>query len=222
MPPNTTNKNLISPANGSFNNDWDQPLALNWTGIDTAFGGISQIGVTGVVAPSNVISLSQYQPPNIVFSGVLSANINYVIPMGVGGIWTVWNTTSGSFTLKFGSPSGQLITLTPGLRTLIVVDSLGNVQLADNNAIFTAESFAAAADTVVLSTAETFATNAATTAANTAQSNAQTFSANASNLSSGTVPNAQLPNVGIGPGVIIQADPGGTPTGPPGTLWLYY
>jgi hypothetical protein len=39
---------------------------------------------------------------------------------------------------------------------------------------------------------------------------------------SGTVPNSHLPNVGLMPGVVIQADPGGTPSGAPGTMYLYY
>lgn len=45
---------------------------------------------------------------------------------------------------------------------------------------------------------------------------------NGSNVSSGTVAAARLPLIGSLAGVIIQADPGGTPTGPAGTMWFYY
>jgi len=38
----------------------------------------------------------------------------------------------------------------------------------------------------------------------------------------GTVPNSHLPNVASGPGVTIQADPGGTPSGAAGSIWFYY
>ncbi len=39
---------------------------------------------------------------------------------------------------------------------------------------------------------------------------------------SGTVPNAHLPNIGSMPGVTITADPGTTPSGSPGQIFLYY
>jgi hypothetical protein len=62
----------------------------------------------------------------------------------------------------------------------------------------------------------------ATAAAASALASAETFAENASNISSGTVANAHLPNVGAGPGVTIQADPGTTPSGVFGDLFLYY
>jgi hypothetical protein len=218
----TVNKSIQQPANGSFNNDWDVPVNADWAIIDNAFGGHSVINVTGVTAGTYTLTLAQYQPPIIVFTGTITANLVYQLPAGVGGIWSVQNVTIGAFTVGFkvtGSV-GTLI-LAQGFRTLVLSDGSGPDTADDAlplQAQANAQAFATAADVVVTTNTEAFAT----AAANTAQSNAETFSANASNLSSGTVPNAQLPNVGIGPGVIIQADPGGTPTGPPGTLWLYY
>ncbi len=49
-----------------------------------------------------------------------------------------------------------------------------------------------------------------------------TFSLAGSQITSGTVAAARLPNVGTMPGVTIQADPGGTPSGSVGQLFLYY
>jgi len=221
MPPNTTNKNLISPANGSFNNDWDQPLALNWTGIDTAFGGNVQISVTGVAAGTYALTISQYTPPIIVFTGTLTANLVYVLPPGVGGIWTVGNFTTGAFTVTFAVSGGTGFALPQGLRILTLSDGFGT-DAADRalsvQAQVNAEAFATAADAVVTTNANNFAQNAA----NTAQSVAVATAANASNLSSGTVPNGVLPNPGIGPGVTIAADPGTTPSGAPGSIFYYY
>lgn len=217
----TPNKDLIEPANGSFNNIWDEPLALNWTSIDASFGGNTAINVTGVSAGTYALLLAQYQPPNIAFSGTIGGNLMYVLPAGVGGIWTVLNNTSGAFTLQIGVSGGSAVAVLQGLRSLIVSDG-SSVGLADTSAAAqaqaNAQAFATSADVVVATNANTFAT----AAANAAQAAAIATSANASNLSSGTVPNAQLPNVGVMPGVIIQADPGGTPSGPPGTIWFYY
>jgi hypothetical protein len=45
---------------------------------------------------------------------------------------------------------------------------------------------------------------------------------NATNLTSGAVPAGRLPNIGLMPGITIQADPGGTPSGAVGDMWFYY
>ena len=222
MPAFTPNKNIEQPDRGSFNNDWDLPVNADWGIIDTAFGGNTIINVTGVAAGTIAFTTTQYTPPNITFDGTISGALIYVLPSGVGGMWSMANFTSGAFTIFIGCAGGAgPIQIVQGVRSLVVSDGF-QVQLADTSpaaqAQANAEAFATAADATVLSTAETFATNAA----NTAQANAEAFSANASNLASGTVPNAQLPNVGLMPGVIIQADPGGTPSGPPGTIWLFY
>lgn len=170
------NKNLEEPAHGSYNNDWDIPVNSNWTGIDTSFGGSTQISVTGIGAGTYALTIAQYQPPNIVFSGVLGANLVYVVPAGVGGMWSVLNSTSGAFSLTFGSSGGSSVVLPQGRRGLVVTDG-ALLQFADSNSLAAAEAFATAADVVVLSTAEAFAT----TAANNAQSAAQTFATGAAN-----------------------------------------
>lgn len=45
---------------------------------------------------------------------------------------------------------------------------------------------------------------------------------NASSQLSGVVPNTHLPNIGSMPGVTIAPDPGTTPSGSPGQMFLYY
>ena len=69
-----------------------------------------------------------------------------------------------------------------------------------------------------INTSETFAS----AAANAALAAAEAFSSNGSNISSGTVPAARLPLIGNLTGVVIQADPGGTPSGSPGQMFFYY
>jgi hypothetical protein len=208
------NKNFIEPASGSFTNAWASPVNSNWSIIDEALGGVTTINVTGV--ETNVeLSISQYQPPNIVFTGTLSTNLIYQLPTGVGGLWSVSNNTTGAFALIMNSAgAGRAVTLTQGGRAFIVCDAT-NVDLADTQPAASA-----------LAAAETFAT----TAANTAQSNAistseaftTSFASNAANITTGTVTNARLPNVAAGPGVTIQADPGTTPSGTFGDIFFFF
>jgi hypothetical protein len=221
MPANTPNKNLIEPANGSFTNDWDVPVNSNWTSIDTAFGGNSVINVTGVTAGTYALTIAQYEPPMIVFDGTISGNLVYVLPAGVGGIWSVDNITTGAFTITFAVSGGTGFAVNQGFRTLLMSDGFGTDR-ADSAAISiaqgNAETFATAADAVVLASAESFASSAAATA----QSNAQAFASNGSNINAGTVSAANLPLIGNLGGVTIQADPGGTPTGVAGDMLFYY
>jgi hypothetical protein len=217
----TTNKSIEKPASGDYNNAWAAPVNVDWDDIDAAFGGNTGIIVTGVSTGSYALTLAQYRPPNIVFTGTLIGNLVYVLPAGVGGVWTVGNFTTGAFTISIASSGGGSIGVLQGFRTSVVSDGTG-VSLADTSlpaqALANAEAFATSADAVVLSTAESFASGAAATA----QSNAEAFSSNANNLTSGTVPNPRLPNVGLMPGVLISLDPGGTPSGSPGTIFFYY
>jgi len=115
----SANKGLEEPAFGDYINAWATPVNANWTALDTALGGTTSISVTGISAPTITLILAQYRPPNIEFTGTLSANLNYQIPTGVGGMWSINNGTSGAFTLVFSIVAGNSIVLTAG-RTLII------------------------------------------------------------------------------------------------------
>ena len=94
----TTNKGLTEPANGSLN--WDTPLNANFEIVDKAFGGTVTKNVTGL---SGTITLAEadYQNLTIRFTGTISANLIYQVPVGVGGQWMLTNGTTGAFTLTF-------------------------------------------------------------------------------------------------------------------------
>jgi hypothetical protein len=115
------NKGLEEPASGDYVNAWATPANANWTALDAALGGTTSISVTGVSAPTTTLTLTQYRPPNIEFSGTLGANLNYQIPTGVGGLWSINNATSGAFALAFSIAAGNSLTLGPG-RILIISD----------------------------------------------------------------------------------------------------
>jgi microcystin-dependent protein len=55
--------------------------------------------------------LSQYQPMSIIFTGVLSANLDYALPSSVGGTWAVYNNTTGAFTLTMTTPAGSSLSV---------------------------------------------------------------------------------------------------------------
>jgi len=119
----TTNKHIEKPASGDYNNAWAAPVNADWDDIDNALGGSSSISVTGVGAGTYALTLPQYQPPNIKFTGTLTANLNYQLPAGVGGIWTISNGTTGAFTLTFSVNGGGSFVLPQGQRSQVVCDA---------------------------------------------------------------------------------------------------
>jgi hypothetical protein len=100
----TTNKDLDLPASGDLN--WDVPLNANFGAIDAALGGVTTINVTGITA-TQTLTAAQYQKLIIAFTGTLTANLIYQVPVGVGGQWIMTNAATGAFTISFRpAPSG--------------------------------------------------------------------------------------------------------------------
>lgn len=122
----TTNKSIEQPAAGDYDNTWATPVNADWEIIDSALGGLTTIVVTGVSGPTIALSLSQYTPLQIEFSGTLSANLTYHVPSGVGGQWCLANATTGAFTITFQcGTSGATVTLTQGTRQFVVSTGTG-------------------------------------------------------------------------------------------------
>ena len=118
----TTNKRLEKPANGDYVNTWSSPVNNDWDYIDSAFGGITSLNAVGA-SGTVTLTATQYRPPNISISGLLTANVIYSLPSTVGGIWTVNNNTTGAFTVTFASAGGGTSVVLPqGYRTLVVSD----------------------------------------------------------------------------------------------------
>lgn len=118
----TTNKNIEKPASGSYNNAWAAPVNADFDDIDNALGGHAAISVTGVAAGTYGLTIAQYQPVNIEFTGVLTANLVYVVPAGVGGLWSISNGTTGAFSLTFGVSGGGSFVLPQTQRSLLICD----------------------------------------------------------------------------------------------------
>ena len=121
----TTNKSLQRPPNGSNIDVWDVPLNANFTTIDQAFGGSTSLNATGVTAYT--LTSAQCAPLIISVTGAQSASVVYTIPIGVGGQWIVYNTTTdsvgGPWTVIIASGGGGTsVAIQRSKATLIVSD----------------------------------------------------------------------------------------------------
>lgn len=118
----TTNKQIEKPANGDYNNTWSTPVNNDWDIIDQSLGGQTALNVVSV---SGTVSLtvSQYRSPIIIITGLLTANVTYEIPAGVGGFWYVYNNTTGAYTVTFANAAGgSSLTLAQGYTTTVISD----------------------------------------------------------------------------------------------------
>ncbi|MEI8345810.1 MAG: hypothetical protein WCG06_07055, partial [Candidatus Omnitrophota bacterium] len=144
----TTNKKLEQPGNNDYVGNWNLPVNADWSTIDTCFGGyqlLNPTGLSGTVTLTSSTSGSQpytttaqWQAPNIIVgaslagTATLTANVNYQLPSGIGGVWTIYNNTTGSFTVTFSSAGGgSSVALPQGYATMVVCDGT-NVRLAAN------------------------------------------------------------------------------------------
>ena len=134
----TTNKSIEKPGNGDYVNDWNVPVNTDWDIIDKAFGGV-QILNPASVSGSVTLTTTQYQAPILIVGAsisspaTLTANVTYVIPSGIGGVWTVYNHTTGSFTITFASAGGgSSVILAQGYVTTIYSDGTNIVQASSS------------------------------------------------------------------------------------------
>jgi microcystin-dependent protein len=134
----TTNKSIEKPGNGDYVNDWNVPVNADWDIIDKAFGGVQILNPTSV-SGSVTLTTTQYQAPILIVGAsisspaTLTANVTYVTPSGIGGVWTVYNHTTGSFTITFASAGGgSSVILAQGYVTTIYSDGTNIVQASSS------------------------------------------------------------------------------------------
>ena len=130
----TPNKALNEPAHNSNVNSWDTPLNANfqntddWAGTVQAFNLASASGNVVVSAtsyggsyPANTAS---YVPQLWILSGTMTANVTLLIPLTVGGQWTIKNNTSGNYTVSFGMQGGgNTINIAQGTNQIVFSNS---------------------------------------------------------------------------------------------------
>jgi hypothetical protein len=110
----TPNKSIEKPAYNEYASNatgWSSYINADWDVIDKAFGGTTVMVPTGV-SGTVTLSTAQYQSAIIVIGATIStaatltANIIYSIPSGVGGVWNIFNNTTGAFTITFANAGG--------------------------------------------------------------------------------------------------------------------
>ena len=146
------NKFIAAPSSGGFNNTWATPVNTDWSQIDLAFGGNVSVALSGS-SPLTLTS-SQYIPPNITLTGTLTGNFRVDLPAAVpvtgtgsptptpgspqppgpGGIWSVFNNTTGGFNVNFGVTGGTAVTIPNGQRVLVLSDGVNAVTAFSNSA----------------------------------------------------------------------------------------
>jgi hypothetical protein len=135
----TVNKSIEKPAYNDYAANptgWSGPVNSDWDIIDKAFGGVTVKNPTGVSGTVNLVT-SEYQSAILVIgvsvssAATLTANVVYTIPSGVGGLWSVFNNTTGAFTVTFSSlGGGTSVVLDQGKTTFVFSDGT-NVRIAD-------------------------------------------------------------------------------------------
>ena len=125
----TTNKNIQEPATGDLVNLWGPVNNANFSIIDAALGGVTNLNATGA---SGIVALTaaQYQPLILSISGTLTAAVNYQLPSGVGGSWIVKNATTGAFAVTISSAGGGSSTvIAQGVTEYIYSDGTNTAAL---------------------------------------------------------------------------------------------
>lgn len=115
----TTNKNIEKPANNDYVDTWNIPVNADWDIIDSCLGTTSNISLTNIDV---TLSTAQYQSLRLNLTGTLTGNVNIIAPNAKGGMWIVYNNTSGSFTVTFKTAAGGSVgvTLVQGYHTFVV------------------------------------------------------------------------------------------------------
>tara|TARA_R110000868_G_scaffold378314_2_gene643761 strand:- start:856 stop:1722 length:867 start_codon:yes stop_codon:yes gene_type:complete len=137
----TTNKSIEKPAYNEYAANptgWSSFINADWDIIDRSFGGSQVLVPTGLPSQTITLTSAEYQPAVIVIgqnlstAGVLSGNLVYSFPSGVGGVWSVFNNTTGAFTVTFSSAGGGTsVVVSQGVSTTIFCDGT-NVRLCDD------------------------------------------------------------------------------------------
>lgn len=126
--PQTTNKQLYTPAHNADIDTWDVPVNANWNGLDQALGTYTTLNATGL-SGTVALTTSQTIPLGFIVTGTPSGNLTYTTPAGVGGLWLVRNqaTLGASITLGFASASGgSTVNIPSGKNIPVSADGTAN------------------------------------------------------------------------------------------------
>lgn len=114
------NKILELQATGENDGTWGSKANANFSIIDKALGGRTNLDVSG----NTDVTLSAGQAQNIYhnLTGTLTGNINYIFPASAGGLYVIKNATSGAFTITVKIATGSGLVLTQGQTVTFFID----------------------------------------------------------------------------------------------------
>ena len=205
----TSRLKLERQASGENSGNWGNLVNYVFNRIDSSVKGYQAVNVAGsanVTLTSNNStsntddSATDDQVHNAVleFTGTLTGNIN-VFTDAAETKYTVFNNTSGAFSLTFAPTGGSGVTLTQGQKTLVYTDGTTMVdvlsdQVRDSDIGSTVQAYDAKLDNV---------SNAAVTDGNFLVGNGTAFVAESgatarTSLGVGTGDDVQLDSLGIG------------------------
>ncbi len=118
---NTPNRNYALQVTGTNVGTWGNVLNLSvFDIIDANLGATLNINVGG----NSNINLTTAQSQNLIhnLTGVLTGNINYVFP-AQGGFFTIFNNTTGAYTVTATVVGGTGIAVSQGSRVNITIDA---------------------------------------------------------------------------------------------------
>lgn len=95
-------------------------------------GTALQLGrlVKSVAGGANVtLSSAEMESPILEFTGALTANISVIVPLASGGLFVVFNNTSGAFTLTVKGSTGTGIAVGQGKRAILYADGTNVVRV---------------------------------------------------------------------------------------------
>lgn len=119
-----------------------------WDGLTSAVASISVAGSSNVVLTFTCGSLDQTDAAHFTFTGALTGNIYVLWPNARGRMFSVTNSTTGSFTLSLaansgGSPAGAYVAIAQGSTGIFYSDgtnvyprtTAGGVSVAANSVV---------------------------------------------------------------------------------------
>jgi hypothetical protein len=123
----TPNKNLELPGNGDYVDTWNIPANGDFSIIDAALGGKTSLNAT---AGNATLSSAQYQNLILYVSGAITGDVTYTIPSGVGGMWIVYNATTGGHNIIVQSGGGGTTATVQPADILLLVSDGTNVWIS--------------------------------------------------------------------------------------------
>jgi len=106
----------------------DQVAGLNYGTIQSGYLLRSVAGNTDVS-----LSFAEYSSNVIELTGIITGNINVIVPMGINGYrWVVKNSTTGAFTVTFKTLSGTGVVVTRGATYQIFTDGVNAYRAIGN------------------------------------------------------------------------------------------